>query len=302
MGEQSGITMSGGVARRERLRQAVPWWAKGAVKLALAKVRLNYSTLRHAGLARHGGMERPEYALRVFRKLFDGVDFGRKGGGFAALELGPGDSLGMAVLLRARGASNSWHIDNGAFVNRDVAVYQRIARHAADEGLAPPELSDVTSFEQVLARCHARYETNGLDSLRRIPSGSVDFLFSSSTLQAIGRDELEATLRECRRVTRADGVGVHNGDFRDMVGQSLHHLRFSERVWESPWFRSAGFYTNRLRLSELTDLCRRCGFDVKLPEINRWDRPPVPRHRLAPPYRDLSDDELCAATVRMVLR
>lgn len=258
--------------------------------------------LRHAGLARHGAMESPEYAMRIFGKLFDAVDFGRKAGGFTALELGPGDSVGMAVILRAQGAAASLHIDVEPFATREVDVYQRIAQCVADPGLAAPDLSHAASFEDVLAACNARYETGGLESLRRVPDESIDFLFSNSVLQAVRRDELEATLRECRRVTRADGVGVHNVDLRDMVGQSLHHLRFSERVWESHWFQSAGFYTNRLRLSELTDLCRRCGFDVSLPEVNRWDRVPIPRQRLAPPYRALSDDDLRAATVRIVLR
>lgn len=292
-----------GVAQRERIRHAVPWWAKGAVKLALAKAPVGYTVLRHAGLARHGGMQRPEYVTRIFGELFDCAPFGRKAAGeFTALELGPGDSLGMAVLLHAHGAASSWHIDVAPFATREVDVYQRMAQHVAACGLAPPDLSHAACFDDVLAACHAQYETGGLESLQRVPGESVDFLFSNSVLQAVRRDDLEATLRECRRVTRADGVGVHNVDLRDMVGQSLHHLRFSERVWESPWFQHSGFYTNRLRLSELADLCRRCGFAVSLPEVNRWDRVPIPRQRLAPPYRDLSEDDLCAATVRMVLR
>ena len=290
------------MAQRERIRHAVPWWAKGAMKLALAKAPVGYSVLRHAGLAHHGGMESPEYVMRIFGKLFDGVDFGRKAGGFTALELGPGDSMGMALLLSARGAAASSHIDVRPFANRDGTVYQRIAQYIAAHGLTPPDLSHAASLEDVLSACNARYETDGLESLRRVPSESIDFLFSNAVLQAIRRDELEATLRESRRVMRADGVGVHNVDLRDMIGQSLNHLRFSERVWESRWFQSSGFYTNRLRLSELADLCRRCGFEVSLPEITRWDHVPIPRQRLAPPYRDLSDDDLCAATVRMVLR
>lgn len=289
-------------SQREQVRRLVPWWAKCLLKLALAKAPVGYSVLRMTGLARHGGMESPDYAFEQFSKLFDGVDFARKANGFSALELGPGDSVSMALVLRARGAARTCHLDVGPFANHDVEIYRNIGRFLESRGLTPPDLSAARTFDDVLAACNARYETNGLQSLRAIPSASIDYLFSSGVLQSVQRNELEETLCECRRISREDGVGVHSVDLRDTMGQSLHHLRFSERVWESDWFRRAGFYTNRLRASELADLCRRCGFAVSLPEVNRWDKLPIPRKRLAPPYHDLGEDELRTATLRMVLR
>jgi hypothetical protein len=83
---------------------------------------------------------------------------------------------------------------------------------------------------------------------------------------------------------------------------SLNHLRFSESVWESESFRHAAFYTNRLRLSQLIALCREVGFEVELPEVNRWDRLPVAREKLAPPFRTMADDDLNVKTIRIVLR
>jgi hypothetical protein len=86
-----------------------------------------------------------------------------------------------------------------------------------------------------------------------------------------------------------------------MMGLSLHHLRFSERVWESAPVRRSGFYSNRLRLSELIEMGRRCGMRTEVDELNAWRRLPVPRCALAHPYRCMPEDELRVATVRLIL-
>jgi SAM-dependent methyltransferase len=141
-----------------------------------------------------------------------------------------------------------------------------------------------------------------LAALRRLPDQSFDFIFSNGVLQSVRKAELLDTLRELRRLIHPDGCSVHSIDLRDTMGQSLHHLRFSERVWESDWFQSAGFYTNRLRLSEVAQICRRAGFEPEFAEVNRFPAIPVPRHKLAEPYRGASDEDLLVATIRVVLR
>ena len=65
--------------------------------------------------------------------------------------------------------------------------------------------------------------------------------------------------------------------------------------------RRSGFYSNRLRLSELVDLCRRCGLRAEVDELNSWPALPLPRSALAHPYREMPDNELRVATVRLIL-
>ena len=89
---------------RDRLRRLAPWWAKIGLKLLFAKVPLAYSILRHCGLARHGGMERPQFAFDAFHRHFNNVEFANKSGDFTVLELGPGDSVSSALLALAYGA------------------------------------------------------------------------------------------------------------------------------------------------------------------------------------------------------
>jgi SAM-dependent methyltransferase len=287
---------------RDRLRSAAPWWGKCALKLALAPLSVDYRALRAFSLARHGGMRRPGFAFDAFRRHFHAADFGNKPAGFTVLELGPGDALSTAVVARAHGAASTWLVDVRPFATTDVAVYRRVARFVAEQGLTPPDLSTSRTLADVLASCSAHYETGGLASLRALPDASFDFIFSNSVLQCVPPAELPPTMDELRRLLRPPGACVHSIDLRDMMGQSLNHLRFPERVWDSAWFRRAGFYTNRLRFPDWMELFRRAGFEAEASEVNRWTNLPVARESLAYPYQDMTDESLLIATVRVVLR
>jgi hypothetical protein len=257
---------------------------------------------RSLALASHGGMQRPEYAHDTFRHHFDSCAFHRKQGGFTLLEMGPGDSLFTALIARAYGASASWLVDIAPFASSDVSIYRTMADFLKTRDLSVPDTVTADSIDNVLASCRAAYMTEGLKSLRELPSGSIDFIFSNSVLQAVRRDEFVDTLGELRRLIHPEGCSVHSIDLRDMMSLSLHHLRFSDRVWESEWIRNSGFYTNRLRLAEIVALAQKVGLDAEASEVNRWAALPVDRKKLARPYRNMSDEELLPATIRLILR
>jgi SAM-dependent methyltransferase len=218
------------------------------------------------------------------------------------LELGPGDSLFSAMLAKAHGAGLCWLVDTGDFAVRDLAAYRAMARHLTACGLASPAMDDIRSLEDLLARCGARYLTDGVASLRQIPTGSVDFVWSQAVLEHVRRRDFDAMLAETRRILRPGGLCSHRIDLQDHLGGALNNLRFSERLWESDWFARSGFYTNRLRFGELVERCRRAGFAVETREVERWPRLPTPRERLAAPFRDLPDDELRVLGCDLILR
>jgi len=288
---------------RDRLRAAVPWWAKGALKLGLSRLPVHYATRRSLALARHGGMERPAYAFDVFQRHFAAATFHRKEcGGFTVLEMGPGDSLFTAMIAKAHGASAAWLVDVDASANTDVAIYRTMAAFLTTGGLRAPDVATAVTIDNVLAACGATYLTGGLKSLRDLPAGSIDFIFSNSVLQAVRRDEFTDTLRELRRVLHPQGCGVHSIDLRDMLSSSLHHLRFSARVWESDLIRGSGFYTNRLRLEEILQRCASVGLEAEVCEMKRWEAMPIDRAKLAAPFCDMPEEELLPATIRIVTR
>ncbi len=51
--------------------QSIPWQLKIAAKIVLARLPLSYHLWEKIGLFKQGGMERPEYALKTFRRHFD---------------------------------------------------------------------------------------------------------------------------------------------------------------------------------------------------------------------------------------
>ena len=51
--------------------------------------------------------------------------------------------------------------------------------------------------------------TEGLDSLRKIPSASVDFVWSNAVLPYVWGNDFLPFLRELRRIQRLDGIGSH---------------------------------------------------------------------------------------------
>jgi SAM-dependent methyltransferase len=279
----------------------IPWYAKIAAKLVLARLPVDYRRWKKLGLFEHGHMEDPSYGEGVFLRHFDRSGLvGRQG--FAFLEIGPGDSLFSALLGRAHGAGEVWLVDVGDFAARDPAAYRGMARHLAAKGLPVPPDAALASVEGMLDACRARYLVEGLASLRQIPSASLDLIWSQAVLEHIRRRDFDALLDECRRLLRPGAVMSHRIDLQDHLAHALNNLRFSERAWEAEWMARSGFYTNRLRFGDLIERFRRAGFVVEHVEPTRWAALPTPRRRLAAPFRDLPDEDLLVRGFDVVLR
>ena len=271
----------------------VPWQLKVAAKLVLARVPLNYRTWKRVGVFSLGAMERPDYALSVFRCHFDAANFARKSGDFVGLELGPGDSLDSAVIAKSFGALQTYLVDVGPFASSDLQCYRRMEAHLRQSGLQPPDLSgcqDFADFEKVTS---ASYLTQGLESLKKIPTASVDFIWSHAVLQHVRRAEFFTTLQELRRIQRLDGLGAHRISISDILGGKLNDLRFSDRVWESAFMSRSGFYTNRIRFGQLMEMFKDAGFTPEIRRVTRWQSLPTPRKKMAAQFASLPDEDLC---------
>jgi hypothetical protein len=254
------------------------------------------------GYFSHGNMDRPDYAYRVFKRHFDAADFPRKNGGFVGLELGPGDSALSAVAARAYGAA-AWHlVDAGRFATPNLEPYRAMADLYRNHGRDAPDLVSATDLNEVLYLCGASYDTDGLRSLEALPEQSLDFVFSQAVLEHVRRSEFLQTMRAVRRAISPCGLCSHTVDLSDHLGGGLNNMRLGTTLWEAPWMVRSGFYTNRLRLSEMLALFRDAGFEAEVTRVARWDIPPLPRHKLAPEFRGLSDDDLLVREFDVLLR
>lgn len=280
----------------------IPWWGKIAAKVILARLPVDYKIWKRLHLFQYGDMEKPSYAHGVFRKHFDAVRSRRTFNRFVGLELGPGDSLLSAMIAHAYGASAYYLVDVGAFAQADVKRYRAMADFLADQGLPTIEVDNVTSMEAILAACRATYGTSGLSSLRAIPDKSAHFVWSHTVLQHVRRSEFLDTMKELRRLLRPDGISSHWVDLQDCLGGALNNLRFSAPVWESAVMAESGFYTNRIRYSEMLALFKEAGFDTDVISMKRWDHLPTPRAKLSGCFKALSDEELCVRGFHVLLR
>lgn len=286
------------------LKDKTPWQVKIAAKLLLSRIPIprKYDFWRRLNLFKHGGMARPDYAYEVFKTHFGRAGFARRDEGFVTLELGPGDSLFSAMNAYAFGASASYLVDVGSFAVDDLKPYRAMANSLTERGLPVPDMANIGSLEELLAACGARYETLGLTSLRGIPARSVDIVWSQAVIEHIRRAEFLDIMKELRRVIRDDGVCSHTVDLRDHLGDALNNLRFSKSLWELDFMANSGFYTNRIRYSEMLDLFHQSGWDIEVVLVNRWPKLPTPKAKLSKDFQHMSCDDLRVSTFDVILR
>lgn len=276
------------------LKKLVPWWAKIGAKIVLARTQLDYRRWQKWGLFVHGAMDRPAYAVRVVRAHLARVGW-TTCEDKVLLELGPGDSLGSAVIARTLGARRTYLVDAGRFATTDLGAYVELQRYLEREGFRPPDVASCGSFEDMLTLCGAEYITDGLPGLRRLPAASVDLVFSQAVLEHVRLVEFDETQREVRRVLRPDGVASHQVDLKDHLGGALNSLRFTLETWESRLMSESGFYTNRLRYSEILTSMRKAGLAPTVTDVQRWQTLPTPRSKLASHFQAMSDSELAVS-------
>jgi len=64
---------------------------------------------------------------------------------------------------------------------------------------------------------------------------------------------------------------------------------------------NSGFYTNRIRYTQMLTMFQQTGFDVEVVEVERWERLPTPREKLAAEFRNISTDELLVSGFDVIL-
>jgi SAM-dependent methyltransferase len=281
---------------------ALPWWLKIFAKIVLSRLPFAYRFWQRLSLFRHGAMDEPEYVLGNFEKHYDAAGNPGAGGAFAALELGPGDTLASALVVSGLGGGSCWLVDAGEFASNDIDVYRTIATSLQGWGIPAPDLEGIDNVKEMLTRCRARYLINGLDGLRAIPDSSIDFIWSQAVLEHVRKHDFEDTVLELRRVLKPNGACSHRIDLRDHLSASLNNLRFSNAVWESEFFASSGFYTNRIGYGEMLATFRAAGLEVEVGQVDRWERLPLPRRKLAREFRHRTEDDIAVSGFNVILR
>jgi hypothetical protein len=281
----------------------MPWWAKIAAKVVLSRVMPSYQVRQRIGLFRHGAMDRdPHRQIRQVERVIAHHRAHGRGTPRAILELGPGDSVGMALVAKSMGFHTSYLVDVGDFASRDMQVYTRLLDALREGGYTPPSDVDISSRDALLKSVDSSYHTIGTQALKDIPDTAVDILFSNAVLEHVARSEFQDLIEETFRIMTPGAIAHHQIDLMDHLGGALNNLRFSQRAWEGSLMSNSGFYTNRLRFSEILDVVKKSGFNFAVTQITAWPELPTPKRVLAAPFNALPDDELKVATFGLLLR
>lgn len=281
-------------------KQKIPWQIQITVKLLSAYIPL-VDRLRLQKF-RRGSMSQPDKAYGIFKRHFDRVDYLNNNPN-TILELGPGASLFSVILARAFGAEYTYLVDAGNYATEEIEPYLDLIEFLRDrEGVNLAKIQPVDTKEELLQYYQASYLTDGLNSLKSLPSESVDFVFSHAVLEHIRLTEFSDTMKELRRIIRPHGICSHCIDLKDHFVQALNNLRFSQEIWESDLVTNAGFYTNRLRYSQLLQLFDEAGFETEIVSTNRWEHLPTPKHKLSAQFQNFSDEELCISGFDVILK
>ena len=99
---------------------------------------------------------------------------------------------------------------------------------------------------------------------------------------------------------RRSGIVSHNIDLMDHLDYSLNSLRFSEKIWEGKIFSNSGFYTNRLRYSQILNLFEISGFNIIYKDHGAWNDIPINKNLIHKSFKNLNDEDLLIRTMHIV--
>lgn len=181
------------------------------------------------------------------------------------LEVGPGQDLGIPLILMGFGASIilvdrylcQWDPDFHPL------YYRNLRQEIAD--IFPSVETD--PLDQVVKKdSHAIPNLAamkvGMENIHEVPDSSVDVTYSNATFEHL-TDPARA-IQELARVTRPGGLGFHQIDFRDHRNfeRPLEYLTISPQNSELQLKRMAWTFGNGVRSTEFEAMFRAAGFRI----------------------------------------
>lgn len=228
-------------------------------------------------LAAHG------YHVNNFRKV-----------GGAALEFGAGSNLLCPLLLSNAGATQvfTYDLSRLATVQQVNHVIRQLRSVIGGDW---PEVDDLDDSLIRLYRIHYMAPADARST--GLPSHSIDFICSTSTLEHIPVDDIYLILKECQRLGSRQALFSFLIDYHDHYASAdssitrVNFYRYSERAWKL--FNPPNHYQNRLRHSDYERIFHEC----KLAPIESRAVVPhieIDNNRIAPCFRSYNLQDLMA--------
>lgn len=273
-----------------------------------------YVTLTHES-GRGDGGDDPSRTAAYFRRCFD--DYRERVGlepdqfeGFlkdkTVLEYGPGDVLGVALLMYGHGAEFVHCVDRfprEKATPRNIQTYIELLEGmgAEQRHRANGAFNTFADPSSGLNPSRVRYSVtpNGLINERN----AYDMVISRAVLEHVNC--LEMTIADMAAALRPDGIAIHNVDLKS---HNLDRYQpFDFLTWPDSAYRLMHSHKgrpNRWRIDKYKEIVDRSGLRFRaLADTGRLDPAKIERLRpkLAPRFRDVPTDELTWLGFWMVL-
>lgn len=226
--------------------------------------------------------------------------------GKTVLEYGPGDVLGVALLMYAHGAASIQCVDRFPLkraTEENLQAYRQLvemlppeqrerARRAFVEPGRPESGFDPEAIAYTITR----------DGLIDTPS-AFDLVISRAVLEHV--DRLDLTIADMAAALREDGIAIHKVDLKSH-GMDRYHA-FDFLTWPEPVYRLMNSHKgnpNRWRVDRYRELVEGNGLRFRSLEATGRLEPAqieLIRPNLAAPFRDVSTEELSWLGFWMVL-
>lgn len=280
----------------------IPWYIKIVIKLVLSRLPFSYSFWQKIGLFRHGHMDKIEYTLKVFHRhlKFSNIKTSDLKGKLL-IEIGPGDSI-VSAMIASSFEAKMILIDVGHFVKEDVQFYINVASELINLGYNVPDISHCKTIYEILNKINSKYYTEGVKSFSKIKDSSVDLIFSQAVLEHVRVKDFNNLAIEIKRVLKLNALSSHAVDLKDHLSYSLNNLRFSDRIWETEFFASSGFYTNRMSISEIENVFLNLNLQTDIQNKISWNEVPISRNKMAKKFKDRAEEFLLVSEFDIVIK
>jgi SAM-dependent methyltransferase len=227
-------------------------------------------------------------------------------------EFGAGWDLHMPQILASLGAGRQLVVDIRRLVVDELVLdlARRLhTRSPATSGWAAAAPRDQESATAYLERSGIVYRAPCDARATGLPTGSVDYITSTNTLEHIDEASLVAILGECRRILRSDGVMSFQVDYQDHWSyfdstiDVFNYLEYDDHRWRR--YNPDLHYQNRLRHPDYHRLYRQTGFSVVAEETvggGPDDVSSVLAHAVDARFAALDPAELAIRGSKVVLR
>lgn len=186
-------------------------------------------------------------------------------------------------------------VDPVSIVEHDGVDRLEVMKRLAAFDLAKLRVGDPTGVDpNRLAYFQESVEATSL------PAASADVVVSHAFLEHVSN--LEAIVRECARITRPGGFGLHGIDGADhwrYSDASVHPLSFLQEGGDATLVH----HSNRIRPLAMGAVFEQHGFEVV--EFDEWERvdvPPELRARFVEPFRSMAQEDLEVMSGLLVVR